>query len=151
MSFRQLCHRTAWAAKVRIGQQLDFAVIAYPKTTFKANIDHVAASLDPGIRRLMVRATIDNSKEQFKPGMFASVVIYTDEGDRAIGFPREAGIYEADNARVWVARSDRTLEMRQIKTGITLGNMVQVLDGLQDGDTIVTRGTLFVDQAGNSS
>ena len=65
--------------------------------------------------------------------------------------PRDAVIYEADNARVWVARSDRTLEVRQIKTGITLGNMIQVLDGLQQGETIVTKGTLFVDQAKSNS
>ena len=79
-------------------------MLAYPKTTFKANIDHVSASLDPTIRRLLVRATIDNSKGQFKPEMFTSVTIYTDEGDSSLGVPRDAVIYEADNARVWVAR-----------------------------------------------
>jgi cobalt-zinc-cadmium efflux system membrane fusion protein len=42
--------RESEAPKVRIGQQLDFSVLAYPKTTFKANIDHVAASLDPNVR-----------------------------------------------------------------------------------------------------
>ena len=94
-------------------------MLAYPKTTFKANIDHVAASLDPNIRRLMVRATIDNSNGQFKPEMFTSVTIYTDEGDSSLGVPRDAVIYEADNARVWVARDDKTIEVRQIKTGIT--------------------------------
>ena len=52
--------RESEALKVRAGQQLDFSVLAYPKTTFKANIDHVAASLDPNIRRLTVRATIDS-------------------------------------------------------------------------------------------
>ena len=139
------------APKVRPGQQLDFTMLAYPKTTFKANIDHVAASLDPSIRRLLVRATIDNGGGQFKPEMFASITIYTGEGDSSLGVPREAVIYEADNARVWVARSDRTLEVRQIKTGITLGNMIQVLDGLQQGETIVTKGTLFVDQAKSNS
>ncbi len=113
--------RESEAPKVRAGQQLDFTVLAYPKTTFKANIDHVAASLDPSIRRLMVRATIDNSNGQFKPEMFTSVTIYTDEGDSSIAVPRDAVIYEADNARVWVARADKTIEVRQIKTGITRG------------------------------
>jgi cobalt-zinc-cadmium efflux system membrane fusion protein len=139
------------APKVRVGQQLDFTVLAYPKTVFKANIDHVAASLDPGIRRLTARATIDNSKGQFKPEMFTSVTIYTDEGDSGLSVPREAVIYEADNARVWVARSDKTVELRQIKTGITRGNVVQVLQGLQPGEIVVTKGSLFVDQAASSS
>jgi cobalt-zinc-cadmium efflux system membrane fusion protein len=142
--------RESEAPKVRLGQQLDFTVLAYPKTTFKANIDHVSASLDPNIRRLMVRATIDNSKGQFKPEMFTSVTIYTDEGDSSLGVPRDAVIYEADNARVWVARNDKTIEVRQIKTGITHGNLVQVVQGLQPGEIVVTKGSLFVDQAAGS-
>ena len=142
--------RESDAPKVRAGQQLDFTVLAYPKTTFKANIDHVAASLDPNIRRLVVRATIDNSQGQFKPEMFTSVTIYTDEGDSSLGVPRDAVIYEADNARVWVARADKTIELRQIKTGITRGNQVQVLQGLQPGEIVVTKGSLFVDQAAGS-
>ena len=143
--------RESEAPKVRAGQQLDFSVLAYPKTTFKASIDHVAASLDPNIRRLMVRATIDNSKGQFKPEMFTSVTIYTDEGDSSLGVPRDAVIYEADNARVWVARADKTIELRQIKTGITRGGMIQVVQGLQPGEIVVTKGSLFVDQAASSS
>jgi len=142
--------RESEAPKVRAGQQLDFSVLAYPKTTFKANIDHVAASLDPSIRRLLVRATIDNSNGQFKPEMFTSVTIYTDEGDSSIGVPREAVIYEADNARVWVARADKTIEVRQIKTGFTRGSQIQVLQGLQPGEIVVTKGSLFVDQAAGS-
>jgi len=143
--------RESEAPKVRAGQQLDFTVLAYPKTTFKANVDHVAASLDPNIRRLIVRATIDNSKGQFKPEMFTSVTIYTDEGDSSLGVPRDAVIYEADNARVWVARADKTIEVRQIKTGITRGGMIQVVQGLQPGEVVVTKGSLFVDQAASSS
>ena len=142
--------RESEAPKVRAGQQLDFTVLAYPKTTFKANIDHVSASLDPSIRRLMVRATVDNKSGQFKPEMFTSVTIYTDEGDSSLGVPRDAVIYEAENARVWVARADKTIELRQIKTGITRGNMIQVVAGLQAGEVVVTKGSLFVDQAAGS-
>lgn len=142
--------RESEAPNVSIGQQMDFTVLAYPKTTFRANIDHVAASLDPNIRRLMVRATVDNTNHLFKPEMFASVTIYTAEGDSSLAVPRSAVIYEADKARVWVARSDKTVEARQIKTGITSGDQIQVLQGLQAGETVVTKGSLFVDQAAGS-
>ena len=93
--------RESEAPNVSIGQQMDFTALAYPKTVFHANIDHVAASLDPNIRRLMVRATIDNTNRLFKPEMFASVTIYTAEGDSSPAVPRSAVIYEADKARVW--------------------------------------------------
>lgn len=142
--------RESEAPKVQIGQQLDFSVLAYPQTTFRANIDHVAASLDPTIRRLMVRATISNTDGRFKPEMFASVTIYTEEGDMSLAVPREAVIYEADTARVWIARSDKTVELRQIKTGMTHGGLIQVVQGLQAGEMVVTKGSLFVDQAAGS-
>lgn len=143
--------RESDAPKVHIGQQIDFTVLAYPKTVFKANVDHVAASLDPNIRRLTVRATINNSNGQFKPEMFATVTIFTDEGDSSLAVPREAVIYQADKARVWVARKDKTIESRQIKTGITSDGLIQVLQGLHPGETVVTKGSLFVDQAASSS
>jgi cobalt-zinc-cadmium efflux system membrane fusion protein len=139
--------RESEAPKVRAGQAIEFTMLAYPNTVFKATIDHVAASLDPSIRRLMVRATIDNAKGQFKPEMFTSVTIYTDDGETSIAVPRESVIYEADTARVWVARSDKTIEVRQIKAGMTRGGFVQVLSGLQPGESVVTKGSLFVDQA----
>jgi cobalt-zinc-cadmium efflux system membrane fusion protein len=142
--------RESEAPKVQVGQQLDFTVLAYPHTTFRANVDHVAASLDPAIRRLTVRATIDNSKGQFKPEMFASVTIYTEEGDTSVAVPREAVIYEASTARVWVAHGDKTLELRQIKTGMTHSGLIQVLQGLKPGERVVTKGSLFVDQAAAS-
>jgi cobalt-zinc-cadmium efflux system membrane fusion protein len=124
--------------------------LAYPNTVFKANVDHVAASLDPSVRRLMVRATIDNASGRFKPEMFTSVTIYTEEGDSSPAVPRSAVIYEADKARVWVARTDKTIEVREIKTGITSGDSIQILQGLQPGEMVVTKGSLFVDQAAGS-
>jgi len=142
--------RESEAPKVRAGQQVEFTMLAYPNTVFKATIDHVAASLDPSIRRLMVRATIDNARGQFKPEMFTSVTIYADEGETSVAVPREAVIYEADTARVWVARADKTIEVRQIKAGITRAGMVQVVQGLQAGEAVVTKGSLFVDQAAGS-
>jgi len=142
--------RESEAPRVRAGQQMEFTMLAYPNTAFKATIDHVAASLDPSIRRLMVRATIDNANGQFKPEMFTSVTIYSDEGETSIAVPREAVIYEADTARVWVARADKTIEVRQIKAGITRAGMVQVVQGLQAGEAVVTKGSLFVDQAAGS-
>ena len=48
------------------------------------------------------------------------------------------------------ARPDKTVELRQIKTGITRGNVIQVVQGLKPGEIVVTKGSLFVDQAAGS-
>ena len=142
--------RESEAPKVRIGQQLDFSVPAYPDQVFKANVVYVSAALDSNTRRLMIRATIENADGRFKPEMFASIVIFTEEGDSAPAVSRDAVIFEADSARVWVVNEDKSVELRQIKTGVVSGKMIQVLQGLQPGEKVITKGGLFVDRAAGS-
>lgn len=142
--------RETEAPKVRVGQQLDFTVLAYPDKVFSANITYVASSLDPNTRRLLVRATIDNSSSTFKPEMFASVTIFTEQGAPTASVSREAVIFEADSARVWVMRDDNSIELRQIKTGAGTSKTIQVLDGLKPGEKVVAKGSLFVDRAAGS-
>jgi membrane fusion protein, heavy metal efflux system len=139
-------HESA-APKVHIGQAIYFTVLAYPDRPFPANLSYVAASLDPTTRRLLVRATVNNAAGLLKPEMFASVTILTGEGDTAVAVPREAIIHEGSTTRVWVARNDnKALELRRIKTGLTTDNMVEVLEGLDRNDRVITKGGLFIDR-----
>ncbi len=136
---------------VHVGQAVHFTVLAYPDRVFPANIAFVATSLDTGTRRLLVRATIDNSKHLLRPEMFASVTILTGEGDNAPAVPRDAIIYDGKTAHVWVAREDKSVERRDIKTGLSNGQMIQVVEGLRDGESVVSKGSLFVDRAAAGS
>ncbi len=143
--------REAEAPNMKIGQALRFTVLAYPNRVFTADIHYVATSLDPATRRLLVRATLDNSQGLLRPEMFASVTIMTGEGSMSPAVPREAIIYDGKVARVWVRRDDGGLEPRTIKTGLSSGQKVQVLDGLGLGEQVVVKGSLFVDRAAAGS
>jgi cobalt-zinc-cadmium efflux system membrane fusion protein len=139
--------RESEAPNVHIGQAIYVTVLAYPDRAFPANISYVAAALDPTTRRLLVRATVNNTAGLLKPEMFASVKILTGEGDNAIAVPRDAVIYEGNTARVWLVRDDnKAIELRRIKVGLTSGNMVEVTDGLAKGDRVITKGSLFIDR-----
>jgi len=141
--------RETEAPIVHVGQQIYFTVLAYPDRSFPATISYVAAAFDPTIRRLLVRATVNNDAGLFKPEMFASVKILTGEGDNAVAVPLDAIIYEGEAARVWVVRdkdSEKAIELRRIKVGLTNGSMVEVLKGLAPGDSVVTKGSLFIDR-----
>ena len=141
--------RETEAPIVHVGQQIYFTVLAYPDRSFPATISYVAAALDPATRRLLVRATINNDAGLLKPEMFASVKILSGESDKAVAVPRDAIIYEGEAARVWVVRdkdNDKAIELRRIKVGLTNGSMVEVLKGLAPGDSVVTKGSLFIDR-----
>lgn len=139
--------RETAAPKVQVDQQIAFTVLAYPDEVFKGNIKYVSATLDAATRRLLVRATVSNRAGLLTPEMFANVTIYTDEGDFAPGVPRDAVIYEGNTARVWVAHDDKSIALRLVKLGVAEGRMLQVLDGLQPGEKVVTKGSLFIDRA----
>jgi membrane fusion protein, heavy metal efflux system len=143
--------RESDAATVAIGQEIAFTVLALPGRPLFARINYVATAIDPATRRLLVRATIDNKDGLLKPEMFANVIIYSLSDHAAVGVPKTALIYEADQVRVWVAHEDKTIELRQIKPGLTNGELVEVIGNLKPGEKIVTKGSLFIDRAASGS
>jgi len=143
--------RESDCANVAIGQEVTFNVLALPGRPLSARLNYVATAIDPATRRLLVRATIDNKDFALKPEMFANVTIYS-AGDRpAVGVPKQALIYEGDQVRIWVAHPDKTIELRQIKPGLTNGDLVEVVGNLKPGEQIVTKGALFIDRAASGS
>jgi membrane fusion protein, heavy metal efflux system len=143
--------RESDAASVSVGQEISFNVLALPGRSLFARINYVATAIDPATRRLLVRATIDNKDRMLKPEMFANVTIYSPSDHAAVGVPKQALIYEADQVRVWVAHEDKSIELRSIKPGLTNGDLVEVLGNLKPGEQIVTKGSLFIDRAASGS
>src|SRR5437660_3637420 len=143
--------RESDAASVSVGQEIAFNVLALPGRALTARINYVATAIDPATRRLLVRATIDNKDRMLKPEMFANVTIYSPGDHAAVGVPKQALIYEADQVRVWVAHEDKSIELRSIKPGLTNGDLVEVLGNLRPGEQIVTKGSLFIDRAASGS
>lgn len=139
------------AASVSVGQDVTFNVLALPGRPLSAQLNYVATAIDPATRRLLVRATIDNKDGQLKPEMFANVTIYSASDHPAVGVPKTALIYEGDQVRIWVAHEDKTIELRQIKPGLTNGDLVEVVGNLRPREQIVTKGSLFIDRAASGS
>jgi cobalt-zinc-cadmium efflux system membrane fusion protein len=143
--------RETEASGVALGQEITFSLLALPGSEFKARINYVSAAIDPSSRRLLVRATIDNKDGVFKPEMFANVTIYSG-GDRpGVGVPKQALIYEGERVRLWVVHDDKSIELRNIETGLTNGDVVEVKANLASGEKIVTKGSLFIDRAATGS
>ncbi|MEH2470228.1 cobalt-zinc-cadmium efflux system membrane fusion protein [Nitrobacteraceae bacterium AZCC 2161] len=143
--------RETEASAVEVDQEMSFSVLALPGRVLTGRINYVATALDPATRRLLVRATLDNANGLLKPEMFATVTIYAPGDQPSVGVPKQALIYEGDQVRIWVAHEDKTIELRQIKTGLTNGNLVEVYGNLKPGERIVTKGSLFIDRAASAS
>ena len=142
--------READAPSMRLDQAVEVHVLAFPGRVFKAKLTFVACAIDPNTHRLPVRAEVENPDGILKPEMFANFSIITGNAVTAPGVPEEAVVYEGETARVWAAGKDKTIELRQIRTGRTQDGIVEVLAGLQPGESVVTSGSLFIDRAAES-
>jgi membrane fusion protein, heavy metal efflux system len=133
--------------RVKVGQPVTVRVLAYPDRDFAAKIVSIGSTIDPTTRRLQVRAEVENPGNMLKPEMFAefSIIVGTEVESPAV--PANAVVYEGDKARVWVQTADTRFASRPVELGIQDGRMVQVLGGLQPGDKVITRGSLFIDRA----
>lgn len=142
--------RESEAADVAVGQEIKFTLLALPGRVFQARIDYVAAAIDPTTRRLLVRANIDNKDGLLKPEMFANVTIFTGGDHPSVGVPKQALIHEGERVRLWVAHDDKSIELREVETGLTNGDLVEVRNNLKAGEKVITRGSLFIDRAATS-
>jgi cobalt-zinc-cadmium efflux system membrane fusion protein len=139
--------READAGHVQRGQTAEVHVLAYPDRIFTAHVIYVAPTIDPNTHRLTVRAVIDNADGALKPEMFANFRIVTSEGTQSPAVPESAVIYEGASAHVWVVQSGNSIAIRPIRIGRSNDGYVEVIDGLEAGDRVVTRGSLFIDRA----
>jgi cobalt-zinc-cadmium efflux system membrane fusion protein len=137
-------------ASMRLGQAVQVHVLAYPGREFQAKLTYVAPSIDPNTHRLPVRAEVENPDGALKPEMFANFNITTGDAVTAPAVPESAVVYEGQKGRVWVAEKDKSIALREIRTGRTQNGMVEVLAGLQTSESVVTSGSLFIDRAARS-
>lgn len=134
------------AAKVTMGERLQFRVLAHPGRTFEAYVNFIGTSVDPATRRIVVRGEIDNSQNLLKPEMYASVRIIDESTMVSLSVPRPAVIFEGEKASVWVLKDGNVVEHRRIKPGVLNEGNLEVLEGLAAGETVISKGALFIDR-----
>jgi cobalt-zinc-cadmium efflux system membrane fusion protein len=140
--------REAEAPRIKVGQLAEVTTLALPGETFSGKVAWVGAALDSATHRLPVRITVKNPAGVLKPQMFASFSIITSDTVTALAVPESALIHDGDSQRVFKLNGE-TLAGQTVRTGRSSSGMVEILEGLQEGDQVVTAGTLFIDRAAN--
>jgi membrane fusion protein (multidrug efflux system) len=115
-------------------------VLPYPGESFPGEVFYVSPTIDPGNRRLVVKAWVPNPDGRLLPGLFANVDLEVGRREDALVIPESAVVYDRDGSYVWRV-DDETPERVPIELGLRKQGRVEVTLGLQPGDTIVTAGT----------
>jgi len=122
------------------GLQLKVEVAAYPDEVFSGQVASVDTRIDPATRAVTVRAELANKDGRLFPGMLMSVSVLVSERD-ALAVPESALIAQGDKRFVFRIDAETKAQRVEIKTGLILPGQVEVLEGLAEGDRIVTQGT----------
>ena len=146
-------------SKVKKGQKAQVDMDALPGRKFTAVIQAIDPLLDTNGRSVGVRACIDNRQNQLRPGMFARVNTVFSEREKAIVVPEEAIVPQAgkqfvikllDGADKGTEKETKTTQRVEVKVGIRRPGKVEILEGLAEGDEVVTAGQQRVQKDGTS-
>ncbi len=146
-------------SKVKKGQQAQVDMDALPGRKFTAVIQAIDPLLDANGRSVGVRACIDNRQNQLRPGMFARVNTVFSEREKAVVVPEEAIVPQGgkqfvikllDGADKGTEKETKITQRVEVKVGIRRPGKVEILEGLAEGDEVVTAGQQRVQKDGTS-
>ncbi len=131
----------AYASDMKKGLNLNFNFGQNDIQSYKAKVYAVESSLDKEMHQLTVRAIYPNHDGSLLPGRYASIHLHKAEIKDVIAIPTEAIVPEMGKDKVYLYKSGLAQPV-EITTGLRTDAEVQVVRGLQMGDTIITSGTL---------
>ncbi|MCC6362030.1 MAG: efflux RND transporter periplasmic adaptor subunit [Bryobacterales bacterium] len=122
---------------VKTGQQTKVSVEAFADRTFEGKIWRISPTVDQSKRTFVVEALIGNSKSELKPGSYARARILTDKTERILVVPATAVSYVLGSNKTYVVNSG-VIEARDVKLGDRFDHEVEIMEGLQNGETVAT-------------
>ena len=123
--------------------QIDFAMevrvtnYAFADETFSGRIAVMDPTLDPATRTFRVEAAIDNPDRKLRPGMFVRADVITESRRDIVVVPRELILTRQNRRVVFIEEAGRA-QMRVIETGLEDDALVEVVDGLSEGERLIT-------------
>jgi membrane fusion protein, heavy metal efflux system len=129
---------------IEVGQDASFTVLAYPDQRFHGKVVLLGNRVEAEPRTMEVRIEVHNAGGRLKPGMFADVEIVTMIWPDTLLMPDAALQTEGGEQIVFVALGDRRFEKRVVKTGMEQRGRVAVLEGVQQGENVVTEGSFIL-------
>lgn len=129
---------------IQLGQKATVTFPSYQGKTFTGKITYISPELDAKTRTLKVRIELPNPDFKIKPDMFANVELKVDYGNK-LSIPQEAVLDSGASQTVFVAREGGYFEPRKVTLGPKVGNHFVVMDGLKEGEQVVTSANFLID------
>ena len=135
---------------VRLGQTVQVDINAYPERFFGGKVSFIYPSLATETRTVKVRIELQNDQGLLKPGLFGGVTLKTEEErDARLAIPDSAVIDSGTRQMVLLQLNEGRFEPRPVKLGRQVDGYYEVLEGLDEGDTVVIHANFLIDAESN--
>lgn len=133
------------ASLIKPRQLISLTTPSYPSLTWEGEVDYIYPALSSREQSLRFRSEIDNPQMRLKPNMHIQGVIALADREAAIVVPRQAVIDLGEQQRVVLELGSGSFKSVEVTVGHSNANEIEVLQGLEEGDRIVTSAHFLID------
>jgi Cu(I)/Ag(I) efflux system membrane fusion protein len=130
---------------IQAGDPAVMKLAAIPGRVFHGRVGYIYPYAEAKTRTIKARLEFANDDLQLKPDMFADVTIHAQRKVDAVVIPAEAVVRSGEREQVYVVRAPGKFEPRTVRTGVSAQGLVQVLEGVQPGEEVVTSSEFLID------
>lgn len=134
---------------VKVGDTAKMRFTGIPGKLFSGRLDYIYPYADAQTRTVKMRLTFDNPEGLLKPEMFADVTVHAGQRENALVIPSEAVVRSGARDKVFVVRGEGRFEPREVELGISSDGLVQILEGVEAGEKVVTSAQFLIDSESN--
>ncbi len=132
-----------YLARIKPSQEVIARNAAYPDRVFEGVVRTVGSRVDPVTRTLTVRAHLENSSGELRPGMLMTVDLVFDR-EQALVVPEASIVPIQDKEYVYVVGADNVANRREVTSGRRRPGIVEVTSGIEAGEEVITQGIIKV-------
>lgn len=131
-----------YAAMIKKGQNIDFTIDGTEKK-FTASVIATEDAVEENTRSLAIRALVKGNDPELIPGAFARIKIVLGKNEEALMVPNSSIVPQGRKKLIYLFKASKAVST-EITTGVRDSTNIQVLTGLNKGDTVITTGLLFL-------
>lgn len=129
-------------AMLNTGDNVKIIASVIPDREFAGKIKFIAAKADEALNFPVEIEVIDNNKQQIKAGMYGTAIFNFPTQPNAVLIPRSAFIGSVNSNQVFIMKTDSTAVIQKVIAGRVLGDKVEIVSGLQEGESVITSGQI---------
>jgi len=126
-------------SNVKLNQQANLSFSARKNQLYQANVRSISPVIDPNSGTFKIILSIENSKQELKPGMFAQIALTFATHNDAFTIASDAIITLDNNSKIYLVRDNKAIEV-QISKGFIEGQLTEISGDIKEGDSVVING-----------